>query len=640
MRVRIAAVLACVAAAVSAPAGAAPSGVASEGRLPDGWISAAEPQRALRDEIVRAPRGAMSPEDLFGYIDERLTTPRDRGGSGLLRVRDLLAQERESHSPGSNDFAFPVPAGDLDGDGLDDLITVEGSLADESAYAVSRKGSDGSVLSEVPLPFYGYAAIMDVNGDARNEILSLDIQVYGTALPLVVLYHEDIDVSQYLAVHAPADGTMLWENEIVGHVTATELYAVAAGLIVVDAQNLILTLGSSPDATGDGETDAFVQVYDIDGSNLWTIVTGDDIAYDATSRGLTLNGDDGTVAATVTTVRGNAGDYMFPIPDTNGDALADIVAVSVPVSGPGTIELYPAAGGVPYWVQPTTEVWGVGAYPASLGPDASSDVVFLADAPDPQYGFSLYVRGYDGETGSMMFHRSIPSYYYLDAGDLDGDGGLDFFQLDWVYESETESSLVQTAFSGEDGADIWQRTLENEYGYSLTEYYVCDCTPDLDGDGALDLLETKVVAHFDEEAEQWLLDSIELSGISGVTGSSIWTTPVADFDDLPYPVAIAPDVTGNGTDDLASYDIIGEPGAYQLVVHLTEGSTGAAAWDALRVKFNPNRWYAYWFGADVAGDGAAELVMGVEAITQSGDYKSGYEVHTPEGVLYGLMLAT
>lgn len=260
--------------------------------------------------------------------------------------------------------------------------------------------------------------------------------------------------------------------------------------------------------------------------------------------------------------------------------------------------------------------WVVGApYKDGLGTSSGQVTVFSGSDHSVQFTLS-------GASAGSRLGRSLAN-----VGDLDADGHdelaitADGEQKLYVYSGATATLLWEVheagdanfgrcvalattgtsviTYSGDTGAQIWRRAVDQDYGWSLAG------VGDIDADGHGDILVGEW-AYFGD----WAQEAIILGGADGSTIRSIPTGASHFNSQFGWAVAALGDQDGDGVGEYA----IGDPtdasfGGGDGFVNVYSGASGA-----LLATITPNEWGE--FGASVANagdvdaDGLDDLLIG------------------------------
>lgn len=342
------------------------------------------------------------------------------------------------------DFTVAGSGGDLDGDGLDDVVAAHGD--DEDLTLQARRGADGALLWSVGLAdgvgALAYPLGTDVTGDGVDDLLSHVLtgmtEVFIGEGSSEYTYRYASTFTHSIAVHSGIDGRQLWNRRIEGSIEESASGRNGpAGLTYDGEYSLQATgLGILPllttDVTGDGLDDVVLNEIDLDiersGEGAGVFVIGTDSSREAlrsSTRVVLLAGRDGTEF-----LRREAVDQAG-------------IAVAVPagqVVGSGAGDL---------------------AWSTQLAPDLEStcaQVVFVECLEEPSGRRGIDVELVDGATGQVAWAISTegvsPTMTPLDT-DLDGDGTRDLALT--VGDADGSRLLV---LSGARGRTLWQVTGE------------------------------------------------------------------------------------------------------------------------------------------------------------------------------------
>lgn len=601
---KLAATLLFLVALGSLPAGA--DGRAPAARVPErgdlvGPREAAA--AALRPGLLPEAMGASGTRATWDALVAKLTAPRGRGGSGLTQVGGVEAGE-------SWFWAYPFTIGDVDGDGLDDVLTFEdeSTFTDEGGYSSrtlvrARKGTDGSVLWSTRsflfgasgdlalLPGFEFAGLFILVGDVL-EGDAQEIVVYEIALretwPV-----SDAPVMQRLTVLSTADGRERWAVELPGRITSVGAgLPLGGGRAALERQeNIVYGISSIGDVTGDGEGDLFVSSFD-----SFEVASTAVRRLEVDNLGRVLSSETGEVARSVATSSDGEWQELWPAPDLTGDGEQDLLLLT-----PSTLTATSFDATTEHWQSSVKEDTYVFLYTDDVTAEAPPDVVVVGFSfDDAAETFAERISVYAGATGVRAWSRRTRGVF-LDGGELSGGGaGQDFYEFDWL----DDATLRVRAVSGADGNDLWQQTeiATSDLGEAdmLAGYPV-----DLTGDGARDLRFAPWV-HVDEIDDEGYLvrRTIELRefALDAADRSRLWDVgPVASFEEIPWEFE---DFDGDGAEDLATIAVAGSDATLAML----RGRDLAPLWSATKAGVAGD-WFAYGFGANLAGDGDRELVL-------------------------------
>lgn len=342
-------------------------------------------------------------------------------------------------------------AGDVDGDGYDDLVTgspdYDGTLGDATGRVMVFSGFDGGVLLQwesVPGGNMGESVcgLGDVNGDGYADIAAA---APGVATVLV------IDVHNAAVLHTLSDGQI---NSNFGH-----------------------SIADAGDIDGDGVDDLVVGA------------TGHVVGGEPRGRVFIYSGADGDLIDSVTGPEAAVlfGGSVSGAGDANGDGTPDIV-IGIPKDNRGgddagrveirdgvTLDVVAAFNAAAPYTSFASAVAGVG----DLDGDGLSDVIVGCPREDADDRGMVYI--YTG--APIVIGPDEPDEYSLGGhkpefvltADVNGDGALDVIT---VNPADDSLSIFRNHLDG---------TLENPSHISAYDNPVAAAAADFDDDGDVDL---------------------------------------------------------------------------------------------------------------------------------------------------------
>ncbi|MEA3324681.1 MAG: hypothetical protein U9Q37_06020 [Euryarchaeota archaeon] len=477
----------------------------------------------------------------------------------------------------SGAFIQPEPAGDLDGDGTDDVLVGFGSYDSSKRLLLDKidavSGSNGMVLWSITYDanrhiYAGGAG--NLNGDNRDDVLTFTIR-YDSGT--------DIYALESISALSGKDGAVLWSKDI-------------------DRDEWIVL--TEFDFNGDGMDDIMVQYTSYKPSIETDCI---DKIYIFNGDGYLLwqkNPDNWVDAYPAGDLNGNGGEDLLVYSEQNFDTYWTAKIFAVRGSNGNTLWSKTASNNDRVWLYP--------ADPAGdLNNDGKDDVMMQYERWNPSpddYTTTIYaLHGNSGYTIWSNVSTAPDSWMNAyPAGDLTGDGKDDVLLYPWKYNPSTDRyySDVIYAKRGYDGHLLWSKT--------GTEMY-CMQAGDLNRDGADDLLFYE--RSYDASTDTYL--PTEVSAVNGQGGSTLWTKARSGgnyIDALP-----AGDLNGDGGEDVVVYNInygSYDPGLdefYGDAISAVNGSDGSALWSKL---CRENTWIDAWYvgeTGDFDADGTDDVLV-------------------------------
>ncbi len=414
-----------------------------------------------------------------------------------------------SATSGWSGYATAFLQGDATGDGLSEVFVVH-----------QPSGRDPSLRFEVISPPHGLSLWSTVvQGDLIRW--TLDVDLTGDGLTDVLFQtatrNDDDTTTWRLWAVRGADGTVAWERTITGATAGQQ--AGGAGHVVGAAGGVSAAVVPvvGPDADGDGGADVWLN--EIDGASAWAGEENALTPYSAGSalgRFSLLSGATGLPVSTAALPAAGT-TVVLPGGDLSGDGLADSVASqihSTPTSPAGravvtTISALEGRTGALLWTA-ANDGQAVGVPVPDLDGDGLADV--LVRQTD-----TLGARS--GADGSELWVHDDPLYGVEVPGDIDGVAGHDVLMLDTAHGPDREIRVHSLALRGDTGAAIYDtkiipRTLPTD-GYVSTGF--SPVAGDMDGDGVLDTVINSATGPFLGQ------DTGDIHVISGATGQIHWS---------------------------------------------------------------------------------------------------------------------
>jgi hypothetical protein len=436
----------------------APSpGVAALGALP-GVVAAGDSASAVDARTVQAAvtsvrKHADTSAWLHGLAAAHRAAAPDAPAPLVLAAEEPAPPaEAEPFGP----LADGVPAGDLDGDGLADVLV--GTFDGEAFEVRAVRGTDGSTIwssGEDASGLLGFPLGRDATGDGRDDLLMHSVTGFGVGHdvehPDGYDYGYTAELTHTVALVSGADGRPVWQHTRSGSedergsgrfgpMGATYEYSYTRRSVGADVLALL-----SDDLTGDGLPDVVVEAFDLDldvsGSGADVLVAGVDESASALRAGTTVEVLEGTTGHVVGgrelhdtqdlalllpagqvagTPLADLVWFSETVPDRSSACVYAVVVYGCPVGedayGGVGLELLEGAALAPLW---SVEAAGGLPFATPLGADAdtdgSPDLVLYVDAPTPR----VEVRS--GDDGALLWaHESGDGLQLLLGTAVDG----------------------------------------------------------------------------------------------------------------------------------------------------------------------------------------------------------------------------
>ncbi|KAF5414629.1 MAG: hypothetical protein C5S49_06780 [Candidatus Methanogaster sp.] len=526
---------------------------------------------------------------------------RDTGRS--VYARDYFANSTKPSIISSCAFIQPEPAGDLDGDGAEDVLVGFGSYDSSKWFLLDRidavSGSNGTVLWSITHDVNRHICASragNLNGDDKDDVLTFTIR-----------YDSGTDTYTLDSISALSgdDGAVLWSKDI-----NNDLWSVWTEFdINGDGMAEIMVQYESYESSI--EMDCIDEIYILngDGSLLWRKTPGNWVdAYPAGdldgngggdllvytqsfSTGWTtgisaIEGSDGHTLWSETTSEENTWiGPADPAGDLNNDGKDDVLVRheiwDLPAGDCMTVYALHGNSGSVIWSNVSTapDSW-MNAYPAGdLNGDGKDDVLLYPwmynPLTDRYYSDIVYAkRGYDNQ---LLWTKTGTDMYYMRAGDLNRDGADDLLFYERSYDASTDTYLptVVSALNGRDRSTLWAKARSGR------DYIDALPAGDLNGDGGADVAVYNInCGSYDPSLDEFYFDSI--SAVNGSDGSALWSKSRREngWIDTWY-IGETGDLDADGTDDVLVctyiYNSIGNQHIL-TIVSAVRGEDGSVLW--------------------------------------------------------------
>jgi hypothetical protein len=473
-------------------------------------------------------------------------------------------------------FIEAHPAGDLDGDGTEDVLVLlkkyDANMDTTMATVIAKKGDDGTHLWEESVTgtksFISTCPAGDLNGDGKGDVLvhtcicefntakdepimdpdslnmtmdELNVTMGGFDMPTIPPTPSSISVT--VIAKRGYDGHNLWNESATG-TDRTSISAYAAGDLDDDGWDDVLVekciSESDMNTTGNwpnGDEGVLINESNIGGFGE-TATTGAVIAKRG-NNGTHLWEESVTGSGWPNLLFGNSAG------DLNGDGKEDVLVQMV------TDEFDPATNmsstivsviakrgedGMQFWNESVhgTDLTSLLGCPLreDLDGDGKIDVTVgmgeYNETTNSRKMTEIAKRGYEGKQlwAESLNGSGSTSISALPAGDLDGDGFNDRLVTKYEYDKATDTTKgTVIAKRGYDSSPLWQETVNRTGGAERFEWFLIGQfisvvpTGDLDGDGLSDVL-----VHTIEYDADTGTTARTVIAKKGDDGTHLWTT--------------------------------------------------------------------------------------------------------------------
>ncbi|GAC1416611.1 MAG: hypothetical protein NVSMB57_11920 [Actinomycetota bacterium] len=523
-----------------------------------------------------------------------------------------------------------LTAGDLNGDGLDDLIGIDGLITitdDGTTFTFrlerlsfeGRSGKDGTLLWTKPISIdatmynlYLVPLRKDVTGDGKADALlvRLDVQPVAQA-PCAILVCVGPDVANYTwqtQVLSGATGKPVWSDSVDGTAAFVGAgagvpfgFGVTGGLVATNAQ---LDVAPAGDLNGDKLGDLFVSAYDTQragavGLAYPVVGFAGALAFEGMTATHTRGLAGSTGKAIFAKTRELGGGFAAPfrggrrsgattddvawtdqrVTPANTEACAFAVVDFVCAAGTeeGVVDLLRGpAFQSPAWTYSEEHVGQVPGIVAGLRGTADDDVILLSDQ---------WATAVNGSTGKPLWsHRTSDGFSYgsslysLDASV--GGPGVDLIEIQSFYEPDS-FGVRYNRLSGATGTVLFSTTHEvpaNPPVGSVSGYADGAVIGDVDLDGVPDLLTQLSIYYYD--AAGLLTGTATHAIVESAKTGTVLTTLISPDESSYVPVG---DLSGTGTPSLVRVRSLGGGATFEIAA--LKLPSGTQTWS--RTDANP-----------------------------------------------------
>lgn len=540
--------------------------------------------------------------------------------SRKLRFTRTLDPEPPPEPAGT--FSYPSPGGDLNGDGLADVLVWEMTLPSEHVTLRALRGTDGTQLWSLPLDAadaFTYP-VGDLTGDGIDDLVVEALEVIEERetedCPSEddCRYEYEATLAWQVSLRSGADGRSVWTRRYGGRDSYRYRYEERNLALLYDysyeqtieSSNWLILALLSGDHNGDGANDLVVDGEDLD----WHVTqeyhrTGAIIDESAEERVRTatraqvVSGPDGRLLASLETEKANKIGIPWPVGDMVGDKAPDLL------------------------------------WDSAVVPDVSYScrtIVVTSDCPDSWAGPTFELNVLDGrdlerawrkpvEDADMAFIRSVD-------GDVSGDGAEDIWISTRVFDESGGASSQLRMISGADGRLLWKHAPGPEWEVPLL-------VAPLGGAPGSDVLTAAFGGEAASGEESEATSTIRFARVEGTSGETLFETThrVRTLSGshngyLWYTqVGAMGDANGDGTDDVYvsgyafvwDWDLVtGEPTFSQVGSSTFAESSRTGT--LLHEAHGPDI-FVLWPAPDLDGDGRSDAYEWHFPLEEGGSYQ-------------------
>ncbi len=428
-----------------------------------------------------------------------------------------------------------VDAGDVNGDGIDDVGYAHEYLAGYDNRCGVLDGTDGTIIWEDTVEYVVLDVLVsDIDSDGELEA------IYSGAFA---------DDHGAIFIRNAADGTIEWEHDL-GYLEHVNGEITLFEFDIDDDGDLDLVVGNKI-----GSYYIYAFEGDVD-EILWTSEALDGYPFDLAFGDVIGDGNLNIIASTWDRVQvvdvntglkvwyyGVAGTVIsVGCADFDGDGISDVVA-----GGGANFSGTPPDPGESVWALKTVQsplLWefefgeyGNAIALGDLNSDGCEDVITVCSLDDQAWAI-------DGITGEELWHwTGTENLYTVTTGDFNNDGQLDVAVAGY--------DQIVTALDGEDGSVMWQFTTPTQQIYRK-----CLQAMDVNGDDSVD-----VIAGARDN---------NVYAIHGGNGNQIWAQNVGG---QVHEIELA---QMNG---IGPFDVVVAVGSGGEKVVVLDGADGEVIWD-------------------------------------------------------------